>query len=292
MDAHKPTPIEIPPPRDEATLLALYLEGVPLVQIARALQVAVQTVLDFIRTDEARQCIQNYEECIERQTRLYAQASRIPAMATLREVCASEGSLAERRRAASDLLRQSRAAEKPDKGRRFNRTPHQTPTPESFLPNPNIEPLPVPPPQTRPHHTNDLDANVLTANELGAHDLEAPPPAESRAKPPTPDRSEVDLVNIAISPQPSEPDQSSAHGSFIAHDHTASWHAFQHDGPGDSAPDIEPLADQAAPHATAPIDPPQIVTPVSSPPHIPSPFDAICPAEISSPLPDAVPVAA
>lgn len=271
MDAIKPAPIEIPPPRDDAALLAFYLEGVPLVQIARALQVGIPTVLDFIRRNDVRECIEQYEECIEQQTRLSALASRIPAMATLREVCASEGSLAERRRAASDLLRQSRAADKPAKGRRFARTLHKTPNPEAFHPNPNIQEMP------------DIEISAHATEDSG-FDL---PPEISPPLASVPAEVLFQSQPVEQAPDPStSPD--SPHAAIAR---AATPLTSLHNQPHDSVPDSDSVAHQAKAHASTPFAPPQIAAPATSPP-IPSPFDIISPGEISSPLPDAIPIAA
>lgn len=278
MDAIKPVPIEIPPPCDEAALLAFYLEGIPLVQIARALKVGIPTVLDFVRGKEVRECIEQYEECIEQQTRLFALASRIPAMSTLREVCASEGSLAERRRAASDLLRQSRAANKPAKGRRFARTLHKTPNPEAFHPKPDIRQMP------------DI---VLTPDASVGPGFDSPP----EISPPIA-RSEVlfesQSIEHASDPAPlttpSAPDSSAPAASTLASREPSQPTTHQSE-PEDSAPDADPVAHQSTARAAANLAPPRIDALVSSPPPIPSPFDIISPGELSSPLPDAIPVA-
>lgn len=236
METPAPASSELPPPESQAAALALFLEGVSLVEIAGALHVDILTVLDFLDAPEARQCIEHYEECIETQARLCAKAARIPAMATLSEVCVSQGSLVERRRAASELLRQSRAAEKADKSRRTNRTEHRTPAPEKFEGNIGIEQTPEP----------------------------------------------------------------LAHGSFSAHDHTASWHSFEHEDrdSSDAVTDASPVTDStlAAPHnhhqQTTP--PQHAARPTVQPPakYIRSADDSIRPNEISTPLPDAVPIAA
>jgi len=303
MEAPKPVPIEMPAPCDEASMLALYLEGVPLVQIARALQVGIPTVLDFIRTREVRECIEQYEESIERQTRLFALASRIPAMTTLREVCASEGSLAERRRAASDLLRQSRAAEKPAKGQRFNRSPHRTSTPDKFMPNPDIEPLPEVPAHSRLFEPYELNADLNSVLNVNS-------PVDSQTSPPIASTSPREILQNQTSTPASNPDQAPAPGSFVAHDHTASWHAFERNPLNSPAPNLSsvpiPQAAAAASHdqpqseqldePQQPTNPPvnQSINPPANPQvnRIPSPYDLICPPEISTPLPDAVPVAA
>jgi len=301
MEAHKPTQIEMPPPADEASMLAFYLEGVPLVQIARALQVGVPTVLDFLRNPDVRACIEQYEESIEQQTRLCALASRIPAMVTLREVCASQGSLAERRRAASDLLRQSRAAEKPAKGGRFNRTAHNTQAPEKFIPKLDIEPLSEVPRHVRPPEPRKRTQGV---SPKPSADPNIESPVDSQ---PSPIATNSPSENVRGQPSTpvSHPDQVPLEGSFTAHDHTASWHAFERIDPDPSANLIStsmPPTPDAASQAPAqtdqpinePIDPP-IERPllVQQPPtRISSPYDSICPPEISSPLPDAVPVAA
>ncbi|MBX3390208.1 MAG: hypothetical protein KF691_12240 [Phycisphaeraceae bacterium] len=270
MDAIKPAPIEIPPPRDEAALLAFYLEGVPLVQIARALKVGIPTVLDFVRGKEVRECIEQYEECIEQQTRLFALASRIPAMSTLREVCASEGSLAEKRRAASDLLRQSRAANKPVKGRRFARTLHKTPNPEAFHPNTDIEQMP------------DIEISAHASDVPGFDSPpEIPPPIASDA---SGDVFKAQSIEQTSDPAPLKDANQSAPDQPPVPTHQ--------EAPGDSVPDSDSVARQTTAHASTPFDPPQITAPASFPPPIPSPFDIISPGELSSPLPDAVPVAA
>ncbi|MBL8886241.1 MAG: hypothetical protein JNK16_06235 [Phycisphaerales bacterium] len=318
METLKPTPIELPPPGDEASMLAFYLEGIPLVQIARALRVGIPTVLDFIREEDVRACIQQYEESIERQTRLFALGSRIPAMATLREVCASQGSLAERRRAASDLLRQSHAADKPAKGRRFGRTAHNTPTPEKFMPNPDAPCSPDIPREVRPLEPYEmtLDLNFKppadsqppsSTTDGSSTELDQPPASE-------PDRTPIQSESPTPTPAPT-PAQTAAQiesapqteGSFIAEEHTASWHAFDREEPISTAPSPEthaatPNHTQSAPEIEEqPLEPqpiePQRVEPrpllVRQPPTgTPSPYDSFCAREVSTPLPDAVPVAA
>ncbi|MGH7244463.1 MAG: hypothetical protein ACREJD_13715 [Phycisphaerales bacterium] len=301
MESLKPVQIEMPAPADEATLLAFYLEGVPLVQIARALQVPVQTILNFIRTEDSRAAIRDYEESIQHQTRLFALASRIPAMSTLREVCASEGSSAERRRAASDLLRQSRAAEKPAKGKLFTRTAHSTPNPESLLPNPNIKPPPEVTLRARPHQPSALSPD-------SQRDELAPAPIANTAA--------HDQLESQPAAQASDEARAPVHRSCTAHEHTASWHAFDHADldaiasahapaaatnpvPSTSPPAELPLATSQAhsqfaqpiEHPAAnPASAPESASPTNS--RIASSFDLINPGELSNPLPDAVPVAA
>lgn len=301
----------MPAPCDQANLLAFYLEGVPLVQIARALQVGIPTVLDFIRNKEVCECIQQYEESIERQTRIFALASRIPAMATLREVCASEGSLAERRRAASDLLRQSRAAEKPAKGQRFTRTVHSTPNPEKFIPDPNAPFAPDIPTHVRPLEPYEMTLNVPNPAPANSQ-ISAPIATES----PREHFNEQSSTPISDSAQDSakaerkdsceEPVRVSAssasQGSCTAHDHTASWHAFDCVEPDQAAANFNAESTPTTPHAASHVDiqPDQPIEQAVERPllvrqpatRIPSPYDSICAPEISTPLPDAVPVAA
>jgi len=271
MDSPKPVPIEFPPPDSQATLLAMYLEGIPLVQIARALKVGVPMVIDFVRSPEVRECILQYEECLEVQTRLSALAARIPAMATLSEVCATEGSPAERRRAASDLLRQSNAAAKPAQGKPFGRTPHRTSTPEAFLPNPNIEPPPEIP---------------LPEQTLSPEALNVASPADSNPSAPIEIDEAKALFKVEAQMQELPPAHAPDHDSST---HTASWHAFASDEPDPPSPNANPDSVAEPRAASAP--------PATTPTHIPSPYDLInppqiSPPQISTPLPDAIPVAA
>lgn len=134
-------PIMQPPPDNEAELLAMYLEGVPVVQIARALQVPVADVLAFLESEGSRRCIHQFESALATQTRLYALASRIPAMAVLREVCVTEGPIAERRRAATELLREHRASKKKTTSRAVQPAPAAArPSASSTLPAVDPEP--------------------------------------------------------------------------------------------------------------------------------------------------------
>lgn len=271
MDSPKPVPIEFPPPDSQATLLAMYLEGIPLVQIARALKVGVPMVIDFVRSPEVRECILQYEECLEVQTRLSALAARIPAMATLREVCATEGSPAERRRAASDLLRQSNAAAKPAQAKPSGRTPLRTSTPEALLPNPNIETPPEIP---------------LPVQTVSPEELNVASPADSNPSAPI----EIDEAKALFKAEAQMQEPPPAHApDHASSTHTASWHAFARDEPDRPIPDLN--ADSA-------IEPrPASPHPAPTPAHIPSPYDLInpsqlSPTQISTPLPDAAPVAA
>jgi hypothetical protein len=289
-------------------MLAFYLEGIPLVQIARALQVGIPTVLDFLRIPEVLACIEQYEESTERQTRLCAIASRIPAMATLREVCASEGSLAERRRAASDLLRQSRAAQKPAKGQRFGRTAHSTPNPDKFIPNPDAPFAPDIPTHVRPLEPYEMTPDLPKQAPITSHPsapIAADSPSEHINDQPSASVSEssqastTDLLKHSLEEPVQDSVVSALQGSFNAHDHTASWHAFDRVEPNPPASDLDspsiPEASNGAPHVQPQPDAQAVERPllVRQPPtRIPSPYDSICPPEITSPLPDAVLVAA
>ena len=292
MDASKPTPIEIPAPKDEATLLALYLEGVPLVQIARALQVGVPTVLDFLRDPNIRERIEQYEESVAQQIRLSALAARIPAMATLREVCATDGALTERRRAAAELLRQSRAAEKPAKVRRVGQNAHSTPNPEKITPTPDAHPTPVFPGQARATSSAQSESDSSSDTRQPHTPISDPAPTHN----PTHNRPH-DSTRAPVG----DPAPIAAAPSFPARDHTASWHAFDRVEPGPSASDAPSTpapAPGTAAHVHTQSDQPieqSVEQPllVKQPPtRIPSPCDSICAPAISPPLPDALPVAA
>lgn len=305
MDSATSVPTSPLDAKREATLLSMYLEGIALTQIARAFQVTVQDVVRLTQSDEALWHIEMYERAIWRQARFLGLAARVPAIAALSDVCSSDAPPAERRRSASDLLHQTRPA-KPTKSREPARSPKHNFATDEFinaLEPLHDEPLSEEPlaegllsEELLPEHPlaeEPLPEDPLTEDPLAEELLAADPLTEhplDRAR--SPEAAEFEPTEPSqLQPAPIDQDPITVHSSRA---HTATWHAFEDD---ETRPQSrEPATAQSTPSpSTTPrlqTNPQQSDTPTEPPTRAPSPFDTICPAQISTPLPDAVPVAA
>ncbi len=95
----------MPPDQRTPDILDYFLAGHSPSAIAHALKLPIGRLLETLKTPDARQAIADFEELLTIQARIAALAARIPAISTLQAICTGDFPPAERRRAATELMR-------------------------------------------------------------------------------------------------------------------------------------------------------------------------------------------